>query len=400
MSKLELRSLFKKIFGREQPPAQTSHKQWELISSTNATFIPFDGNIFNNDIVRSALRPKSNAIGKLTPKHMMGIGDNVKVGKLPPVLKRPNPYMSMQDFLMKMTYQREINHNAFAYVKSDGFGRVQEIYPIPYSSVELVEVAGDVYCKFQFLMGKHMTVPYEDLIHLRKDFYQNDFFGEQGVLALKNIMEVITTTDQSIVNAVKNSAVIKWILKFKSVLQPEDKELQVAEFTKNYLNIANEGGAAASDPRFDLEQVKEQSYVPNALQMKEMVQRLYSYFGVNEAIVQNKYNEDEWLAYYEQEIEPMIIQLSEAFTKVFFTERELGFGNKIIFEASNLAFASMNTKLRLVDLVDRGILTPNEHRKILNLPPIEGGDTPIRRLDTAPITAVPITEEVTEDVEE
>jgi len=42
----------------------------------------------------------------------------------------------------------------------------------------------------------------------------------------------------------------------------------------------------------------------------------------------------------------------------------------------------MQTKLGLVQMVDRGALTPNEWRRILNLPPIEGGDRPIRRLDT------------------
>ena len=234
-------------------------------------------------------------------------------------------------------------------------------------------------------MGKYMTVPYFDLIHLRKDFYKNDFFGESGVAALKNIMEVIVTTDQGIVNAVKNSAVIKWILKFKSVLQPKDVEMQVKEFIKNYLSISNEGGAAASDPRYDLEQVKDNNYVPNALQMKEAIQRLYGYFGVNDAIVQNKYKEDEWTAFYESELEPIVIQLSEAFTAVFFTGKEIGLNNKIVFEPTNLTFASMQTKLRLVDLLDRGIMNANEIRQILNMPPVEGGDEYVRRLDTAPI---------------
>ena len=38
----------------------------------------------------------------------------------------------------------------------------------------------------------------------------------------------------------------------------------------------------------------------------------------------------------------------------------------------------------MVALVDRGALTPNEWRQMFNLPPVEGGDIPIRRLDTAP----------------
>ena len=53
-----------------------------------------------------------------------------------------------------------------------------------------------------------------------------------------------------------------------------------------------------------------------------------------------------------------------------------------MIEAYSLQCASLTTKLNLVQMVDRGALTPNEWRSILNLVPIEGGDKPIRRLDT------------------
>lgn len=33
-------------------------------------------------------------------------------------------------------------------------------------------------------------------------------------------------------------------------------------------------------------------------------------------------------------------------------------------------------------MVDRGAMTPNEWRATMNMAPIEGGDKPIRRLDT------------------
>jgi hypothetical protein len=47
----------------------------------------------------------------------------------------------------------------------------------------------------------------------------------------------------------------------------------------------------------------------------------------------------------------------------------------------------MATKLNLVQMVDRGALTPNEWREVMNLPPIAGGDEAIRRLDTAVVGA-------------
>ena len=362
--------------------------RFELLKTSNNTFYSWSGNLFDSDIVRAAIRPKANAIGKLNAKHIKGFGAATKINQdayIRGILANPNPYMSMQDFLSKMTFQREINHNAFAYVKRDENGYPLEIYPIPFSGVELYEQAETLFVKFDFWTGKTMVVPYTDLIHLRKDFNDSDFFGDQGTTSLNSIMEVITTTDQSVVNAIKNSAIIKWIMKFKSVLQPKDVEMQLSEFTKNYLDISNTGGAAASDPRYDLEQVKDNSYVPNALQMEKAIQRLYSYFGVNEAIVQNKYDENGWNAFYESEIEVIAIQLSNAFTKAFFSRREIGYGNKIVFDSCNLAYASMSTKLQLVAMVDRGALSPNEWRTVLNLAPVEGGDEMLRRLDTTTV---------------
>jgi hypothetical protein len=77
--------------------------------------------------------------------------------------------------------------------------------------------------------------------------------------------------------------------------------------------------------------------------------------------------------------------MSEEFTRKLFTRKERGHGNKIIFEASSLQYASMKTKLNLLNMVDRGAMTPNEWRKVMNLGPIEDGDKPIRRLDTQPV---------------
>lgn len=385
---MEIRSLFSKIFGSKKDVSSQAIP-FEFVNTTSSKFYPWTGNLFDSDIVRAAIRPIANAVGKLNAVHIRG-SDKLSINPAPwvkEILEQPNPYMSMQDFLMKMTFHRELTHNAFAYVQRDDLGYPIAIYPIPYSGIELLEYNGELVARFNFWTGKRMTVFYDELIHLRKDFNSNDFYGDSGTLVLKNIMEVINTTDQGMVNAVKNSAIIKWIMKFKQVLKPEDRELQVAEFVKNYLSLTNAGGAAASDPRYDLEQVKETNYVPNAAQMDRATKRAYDYFGVNEAIVQNKYNEDEWLAFYESVIEPIVIQLSFAFTRQFFSSRERGFGNKIVFETSNLAYASMATKLNLVQLVDRGALTPNEWRKVLNLAPIEGGDKPIRRLDTAEVDA-------------
>lgn len=378
--------LFENMFGKKTAPLKMSN-QFKLINDKGNGFFNWDGKMYKSDIIRAAIRPKAKAIGKLTAKHIRDSTDfkvnpDVNIRFL---LEEPNPIMSGQVFQEKMAIQLELNNNAFAYIKRDEMGMASEIYPVPASGVELVEGEyGAVYLKFLFLNGQRISVPYTDVIHLRNDFNEDDFFGSHPGESLSKLMDIINTADQGIVKAIKNSASIKWLLKFKTVLQPKDMKREIDKFTEDYLSIdRNNGGAAGTDSRYDLDQVKNEAYVPNEKQLMNTTQRVYSFFNTNEKIVQSKYTEDEWNAYYEAQIEPVAMQMANEYTRKLFSRKQRGYGNKIIFEASSLQYASMATKMNLVQMVDRGALTPNEWRSILSLGPIEGGDKAVRRLDTA-----------------
>ena len=162
------------------------------------------------------------------------------------------------------------------------------------------------------------------------------------------------------------------------------KQMEVENFIKSYLDIekAETGGVATTDPRYDIEQVKENSYVPNEGVINSYEKRLKNYFGVSDKIIQNSFSEDEWNAFYEAEIEPIATELGDQLTYKLFTKHEIECGNEIVFEASSLACASMNTKLNLKEMVDRKSMTPNEWRKVMNLGSVDGGDVLLRRLDT------------------
>src|SRR5690625_4032060 len=116
--------------------------------------------------------------------------------------------------------------------------------------------------------------------------------------------------------------------------------------------------------------------------MNNTTKRIYDFFNTNTKIVQSRFDENEWNAYYESTIEPVALQLAGEYTRKIFSKGERRRGNKIVFESLNLQYASMRTKLSLVQFVDRAMMSPNEARKVFNLPPVEGGDELIRRLDT------------------
>ena len=116
--------------------------------------------------------------------------------------------------------------------------------------------------------------------------------------------------------------------------------------------------------------------------MDRAKERIYSYFGVSEGIIQSKFSEDEWNAYYENTIEPFAIQLSEEFTEKLFTQHEREFGNEIIFEANRLQYASTNTKIAVGRfLTDIGGATLDQILEIFNMAPL-GGEEGKRRVQT------------------
>lgn len=364
-----------------------------LVQERGNGFYAWNGDLYKSDIVRSCIRPFYRAVGKLVAKQIRQTENTLKISPdlyIKLLLEEPNPYMTGQLLQEKMAVQLALNNNAFAYINRDDNGYAMEIYPLPAVAVEaMYDDQYMLYLKFTFLNGKTTTLPYEDIIHLRQDFNNNDIFGESNTDALRGLMEIVTTTDQGIVKAIKNSAVIKWLLKFKQPLRPEDIKAHTAAFVASYLNVDSESaiGAAGVDTKADVEQVKPMDYVPNASQNEKTVQRIYNFFGTNEKIIQSKFNEDEWNAYFESVIEPISMQLSNEFSRKIFSQRERGFGNRIIFEANALEYASMQTKLNLLQMVDRGALTPNEWRLVLNMGPIENGDKAVRRLDTAEVGA-------------
>ena len=345
----------------------------------------WSGNIYESDIVRAAIWTNAKNAGKLTPKHIRQSGDNYEIFPVPRVkrlLARPNQYMSMSVFINKMVTQCQKKNNAFAVVVFGADGWPDGIYPINYTGAEALEIKGFCFIKFTLPKGNTMTIPYSELVHLRIHYDEKQIFGENNDKALSTIMEVVNTTDKGIVSAIKNSAIVRWILKFNAVMQPEDKQKAVDDFVKNYLSVDNSGGAAATDPRYDAKDIKPESYVPNAAQMDRTTERLLSYFGVSEAIIQSKFKEEEWNAYYENTIEPFAIQLSEEFTEKVFTQKERDFGNQIIFESNRLQYATAQTKVAVgTFLTNIGGATLDQIMEIFNMAPI-GGEEGKRRVQT------------------
>ncbi len=365
-----------------------------MLTTVGESYYAWNGKMYESDIIRACIRPKVKAIGKLVGKH---IREDKKTGLLVNpdanirfVLSEPNPYMTGQQMQEKVANQLCLNNNAFILIIRDENGKVMQLYPIP-CTMAMAEYSstGELFLKFWYTNGKTGTFPYSDIIHLRQDYNESDLFGESPAPALADMMNVIGTIDQGIIKAIKNSGIVRWLLTFNSNMREEDIKANVQKFVDNYLSVETDSfGAAGVDAKATVQRIEPKDYVPNAQQTDRTTERIYSFFNTNKKIVQSSYNEDEWNAYYEAEIEPVAVQMQDTYSVKIFSRKERGFGNKIIFEANNLQCASLTTKLAFQAMVDRGAMTPNEWRQTMNMAPVEGGDAPIRRLDTQVVNLI------------
>lgn len=370
--------------------------------------VAFDGeafvwnnNLYKSDIVMSAIRPHVKAIGKTVGKHIFD-GTNaageqdLRVNPEPYIrflLEEPNPLMTGQKFQEWMDLCQQINNHAFALIVRDGNGLPSALYPINATMATTeYDKSGCLFIRFHTYKGDTFVFPYSDLIHLRGDPVPgSDFWGGSRVDQLLPLMEKMGAIDRGIIAAIKNSAVIRWLLKFTTGRRPEDLQTDAEKFASQFLGADTGCGVAAVDSKADAIQIKPNDYVPNADHTDRTMERFYAALNTNVKIVTSDFTEDEWNAYYESQVEPDVIQWGNEYTRKLFSRKKRSYGNYFVFEAANLATASMATKLALREMVDRGAMLPNEWRRVFNFAPIPGGDKPIRRLDTA---VVPEAEEV------
>lgn len=360
-----------------RPLKSAKQTRWKELGAFTATFSPFGQDMWRSDLVRSCVRPIAEHTSKAH-----ATCTRPEIAKI--LNTSPNMYMNGKDFLSKIRLWLEIKNTAFIYIARDDTGKIISFYPVPYSSFEALEYMGGLYIKFTFNNGtaRDYVFPWEDLAVLRKDYYTSDIWGDDNTAILQKL-ELMNTAEQGIANSVRATANLRGILKStKAMLKPGDLKELKEQFVTDYLNLENSGGIASLDSTQEFIPVQMNPSVTDSQTLKQIREDLYRYFGVNDKIMMSDFNEDDMEAFYQSKIEPFLIALSEELTRKAFTRREQDLGNNIIYESNRLQYASNKTKLNMVQLVDRAIMTPNELRAAFNMAPYEGGDEYIRRLDT------------------
>ena len=374
-------SILDRLFRRERTRTKT-----ELINEPVSGFSMYGGDAYSNDIFREAVDAIARNAGKLKGSHVVtyaGERHETTDGRLNRLLQtRPNRYMSSYDFLYKLTTRLFLYNNAFAYLDRDERGNVRAIYPITATHVDILsDATGSLFCGFMLRDGREVTLPYDDIVHLRRFFNENEILGEDNT-AIASGIELAQTQNDGITSAIRAGASIRGILSFTQIMSPTKLKEEKDAFVKDYLELGNEGGVIATDQKMSYTPIDHKPVLLDADQAKEIKTKIYNYLGLTESIVNSSYTEDEYAAFYESTLEPIAIALSQEFTAKVFNDREQAFGNSIVFESGRLQFTSNKTKVSLIaQLAPYGLLTINQALEILNLPSVADGDKRLQALN-------------------
>ena len=364
-------------------PKNTKYAQ--MLTGGTPIFSQFGTNIYASDVVQQAINCNVLELMKLTPTHIRESGNDCTPvsGNVQTLLNYPNELMTMCEFIGKIGWSYYLNYNAFVvpiyytYVDSEGKTRrhYTAIYPIQPQNVDFIEDAGGrLWIKFRFGDGSETTLPYSDVIHLRRNYSVNDFMGgnAQGQpdnAALLQTLQLNQDLLNGVSAAMKSSFAINGVVKYNTMLDDGKTEQELKKLESKLK--ASESGFLPLDLKAEFTPIKKEIKLVDADTLKFIDEKILRSFGVPLCILTGDYTKQQYEAFYQKTLEPIINQLSQAFTKVLFTDRERSFGNKIMFYPKNLVFMSVSETLEMVRLLgDSGSLYENEKRVAFGLMPL------------------------------
>lgn len=386
-------SLFDKIFGSKKERDIRPETVFKTLNAYRPVFHDWNGSIYESELVRAAIHALAAHTSKM----------NVKIhGSARPTLQTklkaaPNEWQTWSQFLYRLRTILEVNNTAFIVPVIDQYDETTGIYALLPERCEFVEYNGTVYLRYRFSTGETASIEKERCGILTKHQYKHDLIGESNK-ALTPTMALLDIQNQGIREGVKSAATYTFMAKLNNFSLASDLAKERKRFSEENLRTDSDASGLLLFPNTysDIKQIESKPFVVDDKQMALIDENIFSYFGVNRAVIQNSATSDMLDAFYNGALEPFAIQLSEVLTKMLFTLREQANGSRITVTSDRLQYMSVSDKLNLItSMGDRGMITINEARELLNYEPVDGGDElmPIRGEYYNAAETTPINEE-------
>ena len=362
---------FNKWFGKKGDKTESLIRDYfKMINGYTPSFSSFEGSVYEMDLTRSAIHTIATHTSKLNME-VKGSA-NTNLGRR--LQTKANEIQDTSKYLYRLATILQVTNNALIIPTYNEITQnINGFYPLLADDGKVVEYENELYLVYTFL-GKRHAKPISEIGIMNQFQFKDELFGGSNH-SMKPTLNLLHYQNQGMIEAIKSGASIRFMAQLMNIINDDDMEAERNKFAKQ--NLANNPtGVMLFDSKYkEVKQVTSNPVMIDDKQMQQIKENVYAHFGVNDKILQNSFNSEEWAAFYEGKIEPFAIQASLVHSNLAFTERELANDNFIMLTANRLQYLSPAEKLSTVtQLFDRGFITHNQGREIYNMSPIDGGD--------------------------
>lgn len=369
--------LFEKWFPKKHEQLQPTG-YFRLLNGYSPVFTTWDGQLYESELVRSAIDARSRHISKLEIR----IDGAAKPKLQTKLAKKPNDLQTWPQFLYRLNTILDMKNTAFIMPVYDRYMEQVGITSVYTARWELIQTRdGTPWLRLYFDDGRVMAEELSNVGIMTKFQYKSDLFGETNI-ALDDTMQLIDVQKQGIEEAVKSSASFRFMAQSNNFVAPEDMKKERERFASYAIKGNDSQFLLFPNTYTNIQQIQSKPFTVDAEQQKLIQTNVFNYYGVNEKVLQNSALGDDLDAFFNGAIEPFSIQLSEVMTSMLFTQMEQAHGSAVYATANRLQYMPVAQKIAMAQqLGDRGMILIDEARALFNYPPLPDGNgqhAPIR----------------------
>lgn len=366
--------IFDNLFNRRKNQIAKDYydSNFATFTAYSPVFRNWNGELYESELVRASVDTIARHISKLK----FEFHGSAKPDLIARLKKGICPFLTDSQFLYKTATMLYMTNSVFILPVLDKNYQVIGYYPDIPDEWKLKMYKDEYWLRMKFRDHSVGAVKLTDVGILTRFQFKDMLFGDSRS-GLDETMKLLQIQRQAVEENVKNGATYRFWGQYVQVAKGSDLEKERKRFTEQNLasNKDNSGMLLFPKDYDNIHQIENKPYTIDTSQMQLIKDNVYDFYGVNTDMIQNRASSEVMDAFFNGLIEPFSIQMGEVMRNLIFSWNERSYGNDVFLVANRLQYMSTSMKIEMArDFGDRGILSVNEIRELLNFAPKEDGD--------------------------
>lgn len=385
-----------KLLGRKpDPPVQVIYTPVESLSGSWPSYSGHNRllSVWDCDIAWQCIDRITREVAKVTPAHVVRTADQLFSvnDDIQRVLRKPNALMTPYDMTSKVLYALYTRGDAWVFPVYEGT-KLWALYPVTPQTVDWLESGGELYVQLNFSGDKKYILPYLSIIHIRRNFGEDEYMGTVREAPLLSNMQINQELLEGVKRGVNSSSLINGIVKYGTALARKTMDADVQAFTESIKK--NESGILALDNQADYKEIKRDVKLVDADTLRYVQSLVLNHFGMTDKILNGTATREEEEMWFHGTIEPLMECLGQAYSRVLFSVTQLHKGHEVRWYSKDrlrwMTGAELVTAVK--ELAQVGGIRVNEIRDAFGLVPLPEEEGNIRPMSLNYIDSAHATE--------